>query len=113
MQSRCQKSAETLHDTLVQVMISHHFSRCRVRQGRSSAPVAAPSGQETAETPKARNGLEPGIKCNQCTNSDTALVLAMQGAKVAKKGKVGQGPRQAAKAWVYIRLAPLLAVLVF
>lgn len=32
---------------------------------------------------------------NQCSHT-----LSMQGARVAKKGKVGQGPRQAAKAWV-------------
>ena len=38
--SRCQKSARTLHNTLLQVMISHHLSRCRVGQScRSSAPV--------------------------------------------------------------------------
>ena len=34
-------------------------------------------------------------KWNQCSHT-----LSMQGARVAKKGKVGQGPRQAAKAWV-------------
>lgn len=95
--SRCQKSARTLHNTLLQVMISHHLSRCRgwaVMHVQCTSVLGIFSsflvtGQETAETPKTHNGLEPGeIKKTLEINAVILCLCKVRGWR--RKGKLGR-----------------------